>query len=239
MNKPEVIVALDVPNAEAVPALLRQLPPEIRWLKVGLELYTAAGPDIVRTLTATGRQVFLDLKFHDIPRTVANAIAAAGGLGASLMTVHAVGGRAMLKAAAEAAAAFGERRPRLVAVTTLTSLNADDFKDLGLSRSVAEQALALTDLAIASGIDGVVTSVHEAAALRTRFGTGPVLVTPGIRPAGADIGDQKRVATPAVAVRAGATYLVVGRPIVEASDPAQAVRAILAEIDAAWAGIKP
>lgn len=239
MTKPEIIVALDVPNAEAVPPLLRQLPPEIRWLKVGLELYTAAGPAIVRTLTAAGRQVFLDLKFHDIPRTVANAIASAGGLGASLMTVHAAGGRAMLKAAAEAAAGFGERRPKLVAVTTLTSLNADDFKDLGLGRSVAEQALALTDLALASGIDGVVTSVHEAAALRARFGAGPVLVTPGIRPAGADVGDQKRVATPAVAVRAGASFLVIGRPIVEAPDPAAAARAILAEIDAAWATLKP
>ncbi len=239
MNKPEVIVALDVPNAEAVPPLLRQLPPEIRWVKVGLELYTIAGPAIVRTLTASGRQVFLDLKFHDIPRTVANAIAAAGGLGAALMTVHATGGRAMLKAAAEAAAAFGERRPKLVAVTTLTSLNADDFKDLGLARSVADQALALTDLALASGIDGVVTSVHEATALRARFGAGPLLVTPGIRPTGADVGDQKRVATPAVAVRAGASYLVVGRPIVEAPDPARAARAILAEIDAAWAVLKP
>ena len=233
MNKPEIIVALDVPNAEAVAPLLRRLPPEIRWVKVGLELYTAAGPEIVRTLTAAGRQVFLDLKFHDIPRTVANAIASAGGLGAALMTVHAVGGRAMLKAAAEAAAAFGERRPKLVAVTTLTSLNADDFKDLGLCRSVADQALALTDLALSSGIDGVVTSVHEAAALRARFGAGPVLVTPGIRPAGADVGDQKRVATPAMAVQAGASYLVIGRPIVEAPDPAAAARAIQAEIDAA------
>ena len=145
----------------------------------------------------------------------------------------------MLKAAAEAAAVFGEGRPKLVAVTTLTSLNADDFKDLGLMRSVADQALALTDLALASGIDGVVTSVHEAAALRARFGAGPLLVTPGIRPAGADVGDQKRVATPAVAVKAGASFLVIGRPIVEAPDPAAAARAILAEIDAAWAGLKP
>ncbi len=239
MRKPEVIVALDVPDAGAVPPLLRQLPPEIRWVKVGLELYTAAGPDIVRTLTASGRRVFLDLKLHDIPRTVANAIAAAGGLGVSLMTVHATGGRAMLQAAAEAAKALGARRPELVAVTTLTSLNADDFRDLGIGRSVAEQAQVLTEMAIASGIDGVVTSVHEAPALRTRFGSGPVLVTPGIRPAGADVGDQKRVATPALAVKAGSTYLVVGRPIVEAPDPASAARAILQEIDAAWAAQQP
>jgi orotidine-5'-phosphate decarboxylase len=235
MSKPEVIVALDVPAADAVPALLQQLPPEIRWLKVGLELYTAEGPRLVRTLTGAGRQVFLDLKLHDIPRTVANAVTAAGSLGVALMTVHATGGRAMLKAAAEAAAALGPGRPRLVAVTTLTSLNADDFKDLGIRRTVAEQALALTEMALACGIDGVVTSVHEAAALRARFGTGPVLVTPGIRPAGADVGDQKRVATPAVAVNAGATYLVIGRPIVEAPAPLQAARAILKEIDDAWA----
>lgn len=239
MNKPEIIVALDVPGADAVPPLLRKLPPEIAWVKVGLELYTAAGPDIVRRLTDGGRKVFLDLKLHDIPRTVANAIAAAGGLGVSLLTVHAVGGRAMLKAAAEAAGALGSDRARLVAVTTLTSLNADDFGDLGIRRTVAEQALALTELALGSGIDGVVTSVHEASALRARFGTAPILVTPGIRPAGGDVGDQKRVATPAVAVAAGASYLVVGRPIVEAADPMSAARAMLKEIDAAWTGLHP
>jgi orotidine-5'-phosphate decarboxylase len=239
MPKPEVIVALDVSGADAVPPLLQKLPPGIRWLKVGLELYTAEGPRIVRTLTDAGRQVFLDLKLHDIPRTVANAVTAAGGLGVSLMTVHATGGRAMLKAAAEAAEALGPRRPKLVAVTTLTSLNTDDFKDLGIGRTVAEQALALTELALTCGIDGVVTSVHEAAALRARFGAGPVLVTPGIRPAGADVGDQKRVATPAVAVNAGATYLVIGRPIVEVPDPLQASRAILQEIDDAWAARNP
>ena len=238
MPKPEVIVALDVPSAAAVPPLLRSLPADVRWLKVGLELYTAAGPDIVRTLTAANRSVFLDLKLHDIPRTVANAVTAAGNLGVALLTVHATGGHAMLEAAAEAAAAFGEHRPKLVAVTTLTSLNADDFRDLGIGRSVADQALALTDMALASGIDGVVTSVHEAAVLRLHFGPAPVLVTPGIRPAGADVGDQKRVATPAAAVTAGATYLVVGRPILEAADPMAASRAILAEIETAWAARK-
>ena len=239
MSKPEIIVALDVPHAAAVGPVLKTLPAELRWMKVGLELYTAAGPDVVRQLTSGGRQVFLDLKLHDIPRTVANAVTAAGALGAALLTVHAIGGRAMLQAAAEAAAALGAKRPRLVAVTTLTSLNADDFRDLGIARTVADQALALTDMALACGIDGVVTSVHEAAALRARFGTHPVLVTPGIRPAGVDVGDQKRVATPAVAVAAGASYLVVGRPILEAADPAAASRAILDEIDAAWAARQP
>lgn len=239
MQKPDVIVALDVPEAAAVAPVLRSLPPSLSWMKVGLELYTAAGPDSVRSLTAAGKRVFLDLKLHDIPRTVANAVTVAGKVGASLLTVHATGGRAMLKAASEAAAAFGEQRPRLVAVTTLTSLNADDFRDLGITRTVADQALALTDMALSCGIDGVVTSVHEAAALRARFGAAPVLVTPGIRPAGADVADQKRVATPAAAVAAGATYLVVGRPIVEAPDPAAATRAILAEIDEAWSARRP
>jgi orotidine-5'-phosphate decarboxylase len=232
--KPEIILALDVPKAEAIPQLLKTLPRELSWFKVGLELFTAEGPSIVRTLAADQRNIFLDLKLHDIPRTVANSVTAAGSLGASLMTVHAIGGRAMLAAAAEAAAAFGPNRPRLVAVTTLTSLGQEDFVDLGISRSVSDQALRLTELALKCGIDGVVTSVLEAAALRREFGLAPILVTPGIRPAGSDIGDQKRVASPAVAVQAGASYLVVGRPIMEAADPAAATRRIQSELDQAW-----
>lgn len=140
----------------------------------------------------------------------------------------------MLTAAAEAAAAFGPRRPKLVAVTTLTSLGQEDFTDLGITRTVSEQALRLTELALKCGIDGVVTSVLEAAALRRTFGPAPILVTPGIRPAGSDIGDQKRVATPAIAVESGATYLVVGRPIMDAPDPAAATRRIQSELDQAW-----
>lgn len=232
--KPEVILALDVPDAASVAPVLARLPPELAWFKVGLELFTAAGPDIVHALSRDGRRIFLDLKLHDIPRTVANAVTAAGTLGASLMTVHAMGGKAMLAAAAEAAKAFGPDRPRLVAVTTLTSLSQQDFNDLGIRRSVTDQALRLTELALTSGIDGVVTSVLEAAALRKAFGSAPILVTPGIRPSGADVGDQKRVATPAMAVESGATYLVVGRPIMEAPDPAAATRNIQAEITSAW-----
>ncbi len=237
--KPEVILALDVPNASSLSPLLPRLPPGLAWFKVGLELFTSAGPDLVRTLSSGGRHIFLDLKLHDIPRTVANAVTAAGSLGAALMTVHATGGKAMLQAAAEAAAAFGPNRPRLVAVTTLTSLNQQDFADLGIARSLTDQALRLTELALAAGIDGVVTSVLEAAALRRAFGPAPILVTPGIRPAGADVGDQKRVATPAMAVEAGASYLVVGRPIMEAPDPAAATRAIQTEIAQAWAMRSP
>jgi orotidine-5'-phosphate decarboxylase len=232
--KPEVILALDVPKAGDLPPLLKILPRELSWFKVGLELFTAEGPALVKTLAADHRNIFLDLKLHDIPRTVANAVTAAGSLGASLMTVHAIGGRAMLTAAAEAAAAFGPRRPKLVAVTTLTSLGQEDFTDLGITRTVSEQALRLTELALKCGIDGVVTSVLEAAALRREFGPTPILVTPGIRPAGSDIGDQKRVATPAIAVECGATYLVVGRPILDAADPAEATRRIQSELDQAW-----
>lgn len=232
--KPEIILAVDVPAAAEVTPLLNTLSSELTWFKVGLELFTAEGPSVLHLLTSRNKKIFLDLKLHDIPRTVANAVTAAARLGVNLITVHAIGGRAMLEAAAEAAAAFGPVRPRLVAVTTLTSLNQDDFKDLGIGRSVSDQALALTELALTAGIDGVVTSVHEASALRQRFGAGPILVTPGIRPAGADVGDQKRVATPTLAVDAGSTYLVVGRPIVEAADPVKAARAMQLEIDRAW-----
>jgi orotidine-5'-phosphate decarboxylase len=232
--KPEIILAVDVPTAADVAPLLDKLQNQLIWFKVGLELFSAEGPSILTPFSQRGKHVFLDLKLHDIPRTVAHAVTAAARLGVNLMTLHATGGRAMLKAAAEAAAAFGPNRPRLVAVTTLTSLNQEDFSDLGIERTVSDQALALTELALQSGIDGVVTSVHEAPLLRRRFGSDPILVTPGIRPAGADVGDQKRVATPALAVAAGSTYLVVGRPIVEAPDPFMAAQAIQAEIDAAY-----
>ncbi len=236
--KPEIILAVDVPAAADVNPLLNKLPDQLTWFKVGLELFTAEGPAILAPFTSRRKHIFLDLKLHDIPRTVANAVTAAAKLGVNLMTVHAIGGRAMLKAAAEAAAAFGPNRPRLVAVTTLTSLNQDDFTDLGIQRTVADQALALTGMALACGIDGVVTSVLEAPLLRQKFGKDPILVTPGIRPSGADVGDQKRVATPANAVEAGATYLVIGRPIVEAADPFKTTLSIQAEMDRAFEGLR-
>ena len=237
--KHQLILAVDVPSVSDIAPLLARLPDALSWYKVGLELFTAAGPAALQPFTQKGKHIFLDLKLHDIPRTVANAVTAAGKLGVNLMTVHAIGGRAMLKAAAEAAADLGPNRPRLVAVTTLTSLNQDDFADLGIARTVADQALALTDMALSAGIDGVVTSVHEAPSLRRKFGSAPLLVTPGIRPSGADVGDQKRVATPAVAVEAGSTYLVVGRPIVEAPDPIKATLAIQEEIDQAARRLSP
>lgn len=235
--KPEIIVAVDVPSSAEVIPLLNKLPGQLIWYKVGLELFSAEGPAVLAPFSLRKKHIFLDLKLHDIPRTVFNAVTSAAKLGVNLMTVHAIGGRAMLKAAAEAAEAFGPNRPRLVAVTTLTSLNQDDFVDLGIQRTVADQALALTDLALSCGIDGVVTSVLEAPLLRRKFGNAPILVTPGIRPSGADVGDQKRVATPAIAVQAGSTYLVIGRPIVEAADPLRTTQAIQAEIDEAYEGL--
>jgi orotidine-5'-phosphate decarboxylase len=223
--KPALIVALDVPTKKEMEETLDRLPDCIEWYKVGLEIFCAEGPDILAPLKARNKKIFLDLKLHDIPRTVANAVKTAAAHGVNLMTVHAIGGRAMLEAAAEAAREC-DNPPKLVAVTTLTSLSQDDFHDLGINRTVSEQALALGELAISSGIDGMVTSAHEAAALRERFPEA-LLVTPGIRMPEGDVGDQKRVATPAFAVEQGATHLVVGRPIVQAANPAAATEAIL------------
>jgi orotidine-5'-phosphate decarboxylase len=227
---PELIVALDVANRTELDAAVAALGPDVSFYKVGLELFTACGPDVLASLASRGKRVFLDLKLHDIPRTVANAVKAAARHEVALMTLHAGGGRAMLRAAAEAAREFGPRAPKLVAVTTLTSLDDADLRELGVGRPLREHTLALGELAISSGVDGLVCSVWEAADFRTRLGSAPLLVTPGIRPAGADVGDQKRVATPAVAAKAGATHLVVGRPILEALDPRAAARAILAEM---------
>ncbi|MBL7011340.1 MAG: orotidine-5'-phosphate decarboxylase [Kiritimatiellales bacterium] len=223
-----LIVALDVPTLKEMEEALDRLPDRIEWYKVGLEIFCAEGPEILAPLKARNKKIFLDLKLHDIPRTVANAVKTAASHGVNLMTVHAIGGRAMLEAAAKAAREC-DNPPKLVAVTTLTSLSQDDFVDLGINRTVSEQALALGELAISSGIDGLVTSAHEAGALRERF-PNALLVTPGIRMPDGDVGDQKRVATPAFAVQQGATHLVVGRPIVQASDPAAATNAILDDI---------
>jgi len=228
--KTELIVALDVPAANLVPGVVRALPAEISLYKVGLELFTAEGPAIVKTLAEQGKRVFLDLKLHDIPRTVARAVTAAGQHRVAMLTVHAGGGRGMLKAAAEAARECGASAPRLLAVTTLTSLAAEDLADLGITRPLREHTLSLGELAVAAGIDGLVCSPLEAAEFRSRLGPKPLLVTPGIRPAGADAGDQKRIATPAAAVRAGADYLVVGRPILEAPDPRAAAEEILRQM---------
>ena len=223
-----LIVALDVPDRSSMLETLSRMPEEIAWYKVGLELFCAEGPTILDPLRERGASIFLDLKFHDIPRTVGHAVARAADLGVDLMTVHAAGGRAMLEEAAQAAARCSSP-PKLVAVTTLTSLNEDDFSDLGIQRTISDQALALSAMAVEAGIDGMVTSAHEAQVLRTQF-PDALLVTPGIRMPSGDVGDQKRVATPSYAVGQGATHLVIGRPIVQADDPAHAFACMREEL---------
>ncbi len=232
--KPELIVALDVPTADEIPAIVNALPSGVTHYKIGLELFAAAGPAALEFLAESGKQIFLDLKLHDIPRTVARAVQAAAQHNVGLLTVHAGGGRAMLSAAAEAAAQEGDKAPKLVAVTTLTSLDQDDLTELGILRSIGDHTAALGRLAIDCGIDGLVCSPLEVANFRENLGDGPILVTPGIRPAGGDVGDQKRVATPAMAVNGGSSFLVVGRPILEANDPAAAADEILTQMNSAY-----
>jgi orotidine-5'-phosphate decarboxylase len=224
-----LIVALDVPGTEAAEEMVRQLEGACQWFKVGLELFAAAGPAVVEALTARGVSVFLDLKFHDIPNTVAGAVRSAAGLGARMMTVHAAGGPAML-AAARAALDGVADPPQLLAVTVLTSMDAEQLKATGVTLSPAEQAELLARMGWEAGIRGFVCSPHEVAAVRALTGPEAVLVVPGIRPAGAASGDQKRLSTPADALSAGANYLVVGRPITQSPDPAQAAEAILQEM---------
>ena len=226
----ELIVALDVSSADEAEAVVACLGPTVSFYKIGLELFSATGPDVVARVKAQGKRVFLDLKLHDIPRTVERAVTSCAALGVDLLTIHSSGGRAMIRAAAEAAAACGAAAPRIVAVTCLTSLDQTDLTDLGIGRLMAEQVAALGALAVGSGANGIVCSPQEVAAMRNLLGPAALLVTPGVRPAGAAVGDQKRVATPAQAVRDGATHLVVGRPILEAVDPCMAAAAIQREI---------
>ena len=227
---PRIIVALDYANAADALALVDRLAPALCRLKVGKELFTRSGPELVRALVGRGFDVFLDLKFHDIPNTVAQACRAAAELGVWMVNVHAQGGRRMMTAAREALDDVGGRRPLLIAVTLLTSLGADDLAEVGLTGSPADNVLRLATLAHASGLDGVVCSPQEAAALAGSLGPAFRLVTPGVRPAGVSTDDQQRVMTPGQAMAAGAHYLVIGRPITQASDPIAALRAIAGEI---------
>ena len=229
----ELIVALDVSTTAEAEAMVTRLGPAVGFYKIGLELFCATGPDVVARVKAQGKRVFLDLKLHDIPRTVERAVKSCASLGVDLLTIHSSGGRAMIRAAADAAAACGTAAPRIVAVTCLTSLDQTDLTDLGIQRIMAEQVAALGALAVNSGANGSVCSPQEVAAMRKLLGPAALLVTPGVRPAGAAVGDQKRVATPAQAVRDGSTHLVVGRPILEATDPRAAAAAICAEMTGA------
>lgn len=226
-----IIVALDYDRPAAALELAGRLDPGACRLKIGKELFTRAGPALVEQLIGRGFDVFLDLKFHDIPNTVARACAAAAELGVWMLNVHAQGGRRMMEAARDALEASGPR-PRLIAVTVLTSLSDADLREIGYNDTAAAVAKRLAALAAEAGLDGVVCSAREGPALRQACGDDFLLVTPGIRPAGIEGGDQRRVTTPADAVRNGADFLVVGRPITAAADPLAALRAIQEEIDA-------
>jgi len=227
--KDRLAVALDFTDEDQAMKLVDSLGDTCRWFKVGMELYYAAGNHVVRLLRDRSFNVFLDLKLHDIPNTVAGAVRSATQAGASLLTIHASGGAAMMAAAAEAASAPGS--PRLLAVTVLTSMDTSELAGIGITASPADQVLRLARLARASGIDGMVCSAEEVAMLRKETSPDTLLVIPGIRPAGSAVADQKRVATPGQAIADGASMLVVGRPITRAADPAAAARAILKEIE--------
>lgn len=223
-----LIVALDVSSAAAARKIVAAVGDSAFTYKVGMQLYTAEGPAVVRDLIASGRRVFLDLKYHDIPNTVGAAVAEAAKLGVSMLTVHASGSGKMLRAAVEAAK---ERRDLMVlAVTVLTSMDAQDLEKIGVRGSVEDTVVRLATIALANGCQGIVASAREASTLRAQLGEAFAIVTPGVRPAGTSVGDQVRVVTPAEAIASGASHIVVGRPITEAADPAAEAKAILGQI---------
>lgn len=223
-----LIVALDVSSAAAAQKIVAAVGDSALTYKVGMQLYTAEGPHVVRDLVASGRRVFLDLKYHDIPNSVGSAVAEAAKLGVSMLTVHAAGSGKMLRAAVESAKA----RPELMilAVTVLTSMDVQDLEKIGIRGSVEDSVVRLATIALANGCQGIVTSAREASTVRAELGHNFAIITPGVRPSGTDIGDQVRVVTPAEAIAAGASHIVVGRPITEAADPATEARAILGQI---------
>ena len=229
LNRDRLIVALDVASAAQARQVVQSIGEAATTYKVGKQLFTAEGPQIVRDLVSSGRKVFLDLKFHDIPNTVAGAVRAASELGVSMLTVHASGGGSMLRAAAQAAAQSAIK-PMVLAVTVLTSLSDADMVELGITGQVIDHVVRLAALARDAGCGGVVASALEAHELRRELGNDFKIVTPGVRPAGTAAGDQARVLTPKEAIAAGANYLVVGRPILEAADPSRAANEIVREI---------
>jgi orotidine-5'-phosphate decarboxylase len=229
----ELIVALDEPTFERALDVVARTSARVQWYKVGYEAYVGYGDRILGALREHGKSLFLDLKLHDIPNTVAAGVRAAAGAGARLLTVHAAGGPAMLSAAAQARNESGAPSLQLLAVTVLTSMNAAELRETGVDRNPEELVMVRARLAQRCGIDGVVCAVGEAAAVREATGDGFMILCPGIRPAGADAGDQRRVASPADAARAGANFIVVGRPIARAADPAAAAAAIIDELHTA------
>lgn len=230
MSDSKIIVALDYPTADAALSLAKQLDPQRCKLKVGKELFTRSGPAVVESLVKQGFDIFLDLKYHDIPNTVAKACAAAADLGIWMMNVHTLGGRAMMEAARDA---IGNQtdRPLLIGVTLLTSMDQHTFDQIGLQGSIPETVVRLANLAKQSGLDGVVCSAQEAPILRTQHGSDFQLVTPGIRPANSEHGDQHRTMTPKQAIDAGSSYLVIGRPITGAPSPMAALEQIEQELN--------
>ncbi|HWR14585.1 MAG TPA: orotidine-5'-phosphate decarboxylase [Terriglobales bacterium] len=230
--KDRLIIALDVARASEAQKIVTEIGDSASTYKVGKQLFTAEGPQVVRDLVASGRKVFLDLKFHDIPNTVAGAVSSAATLGVSMLTVHASGGSKMLRAAAEAAASSAAK-PLVLAVTVLTSLNDADLQELGLPVGVADQVLRLAGIARNAGCTGIVASAHEATSIRRNLGEGFAIVTPGVRFAGGEVGDQARVVTPGEAIKAGATHLVMGRPITGDKNPKAAAERALQEISSA------
>lgn len=229
MNNPKVIVALDFATQNNALALVDRLDPKMCRLKVGKELFTVAGPALVEQLVARGFDVFLDLKFHDIPKTVASACKAAAKLGVWMVNVHAIGGRRMMEAAREVLD-DAPNRPKLIAVTVLTSMGREDLNELGIPGEPQETVLRLARLAHESRLDGVVCSAQEATLLRQELGSEFCLVTPGIRPANTSQDDQVRIVTPVEAIRLGSDYLVIGRPITKAADPLQVLQQINLEL---------
>ncbi len=223
-----LIVALDVSTAAAAHKIVAAVGDSALTYKVGLQLYTAEGPQVVRELVASGRRVFLDLKYHDIPNTVARAVYEAAQLGVSMLTVHAAGAGKMLQAAVDASR--GSKGLMVLAVTVLTSMDSNDLEKIGVRGTVEDSVVRLSTIALAHGCQGVVTSAREASTLRAELGDDFAIVTPGVRPAGSSAGDQVRVVTPAEAIASGASHIVVGRPITEAADPAAEARAILGQI---------
>jgi orotidine-5'-phosphate decarboxylase len=223
-----LIVALDVSTAAAAQKIVAAVGDSALTYKVGMQLYTAEGPQVVRDLVASGRRVFLDLKYHDIPNTVGAAVDEASKLGVSMLTVHASGSGRMLRAAVEAAKVRDDLM--VLAVTVLTSIDGNDLEKIGVRGTVEDSVVRLATIALANGCQGIVTSAREASTLRAELGGHFAIVTPGVRPAGASVGDQVRVVTPAEAIAAGASHIVVGRPITEAADPAAEARAILGQI---------
>ena len=226
MTDPKVVVALDFDNQADAFTFVDKIQPSDCRLKVGKEMFTYFGPDFVKALVERGFDVFLDLKFHDIPNTVAKAVAAAAELGVWMVNVHASGGSKMMEKAKEALVPYGDSAPLLIAVTVLTSMSEDDLMGLGITKSPAEQVQHLANLTKQAGLDGVVCSAQEAELLKKQLGKDFKLVTPGIRPVGASVDDQKRIMTPEQAIEVGVDYLVIGRPITKAEDPQQVLKDI-------------